>query len=503
MRVRDCFGLLFVTVLAACGGGGGASAPSLPLSSPTPTIAPAAQASVTVHLSASPVFVTLPNVGAFGGSMLLPADPAAAGTAVVITISTVVPSYVSTRLRAWHPMDAATYTPILYFTVTAQGAAVLANSPGFSISGVTPAANMEYFLSIFDPANPASNVLVGPGVANGSSLNFQLGSNALTFTDSETYEFALFGLPVTTPTPTPPPAVPFQQFPLPGNADPETITTGPDGNLWFVAGNVNNADPSYVGRMTTSGVLSTFPISYAPNGASDGIATGPDGNLWFTEGPNVARITPGGTLTEFSMGGRALPAGITVGPDDNLWVADYNAGGAVHQISTAGAVLQTFTPFGATNSVPFGITTGPDGALWMTQFALAQGGPNYIGRMTTSGSYTNFSIPAQPDDIVQGSDGNLWFGESFGSNFDRMTTSGVDTPFFIAEDASVYGIAVAPDGSFWVAELAGTLAHISISGTIIATYYIGATQGVTSVCVGPDGNIWFTEQSGEIGKLTP
>jgi len=55
------------------------------------------------------------------------------------------------------------------------------------------------------------------------------------------------------------------------------------------------------------------------------ITTGPDGNLWFTEyeGDNIGRITPNGTITEFPIPtAGSQPFGITTGPDGNLWFTE-------------------------------------------------------------------------------------------------------------------------------------------------------------------------------------
>src|SRR6266568_664231 len=62
------------------------------------------------------------------------------------------------------------------------------------------------------------------------------------------------------------------EFPVTSNSDPEGITTGPDGNLWFTEFAV-----------PTSG------------SQPHGITAGSDGNLWFTEpGANkIGRIAPG------------------------------------------------------------------------------------------------------------------------------------------------------------------------------------------------------------------
>ena len=57
------------------------------------------------------------------------------------------------------------------------------------------------------------------------------------------------------------------------------------------------------------------------------IAAGPDGNLWFTRGANapwIGRITPTGTVTQFSAGISAGSDlfGIAAGPDGNMWFAE-------------------------------------------------------------------------------------------------------------------------------------------------------------------------------------
>jgi virginiamycin B lyase len=78
------------------------------------------------------------------------------------------------------------------------------------------------------------------------------------------------------------------EFQIPtSNSSPESITSGPDGNLWFTEWGVNK-----VGRVTPSGTFTEFPIP-TPNSFPTAITSGPDGNLWFTEGQGnkIGRIT--------------------------------------------------------------------------------------------------------------------------------------------------------------------------------------------------------------------
>src|SRR5207253_493721 len=66
------------------------------------------------------------------------------------------------------------------------------------------------------------------------------------------------------------------------------------------------------------------------------------------------------------------------------------------------------------NGAPTAITAGSDGALW-----FIDQGNNAIGRITTSGSVTEFPVPTpnafspnvQPTGITSGPDGNIWFTE--------------------------------------------------------------------------------------------
>jgi len=83
----------------------------------------------------------------------------------------------------------------------------------------------------------------------------------------------------------------IKEFPVSTSAsEPDAITAGPDGNLWFTEFGANN-----IGRITTSGVVTgEFPI---PTAASEpeGITAGPahTASIWFTEfvGNKIGKIT--------------------------------------------------------------------------------------------------------------------------------------------------------------------------------------------------------------------
>jgi sugar lactone lactonase YvrE len=208
------------------------------------------------------------------------------------------------------------------------------------------------------------------------------------------------------------------EFPIPtAGITPEGITTGPDGNLWFVEQNV-----SQIGRITPSGVITKFSI---PGESFPGTTTnGPDGNLWFTEqnGNKIGRITPSGVITEFLIPTAAsVQLGITSWPDGNLWFTE-SAGNQIGRVTIAGAFTEF--PIPTAGSAPLVITTGSDGNLWFSECACTnRAGSRMIGRITTAGVITEFPIPtaaSQPSGIVAGPEGNLWFTEQLNGKIGRV-----------------------------------------------------------------------------------
>jgi virginiamycin B lyase len=155
-------------------------------------------------------------------------------------------------------------------------------------------------------------------------------------------------------------------------------------------------------------------------------------------------------------------------------------------------------------SFPLGITAGPDGALWFTEAAT-----NNIGRITTSGTISEYAIPTQPAgayNIVAGPDGNLWFTEEAGNNIGQITPTGVVTEFAVPTSASLpTAILKGPDNGLWFTEWAGNkIARSDTSGNMVEYQLpsgIGYPLGLTT---GPDGALWFTEGAitNRIGRIT-
>ncbi len=308
------------------------------------------------------------------------------------------------------------------------------------------------------------------------------------------------------------PAQTVTEFPLrKPDASAVGITAGPDGNLWFTEW---TQCCSYIGRLTTAGIITEFQIPTTIHGFFD-IAAGPDGNLWFTEwtSSRVGRITAGGVVTEFPLPDGITSSGnrIAAGSDGNLWL---NAVSSILRVSTAGVVTVFPQPEGI--GIGYGLTSGPDGNLWFTTGGFS------IGRITTDGLVTLFPLPTADFgavDITSGPDGNLWFTEGgLGGRYapprgriGRITPAGVVTEFSLPGERVPRHIAVGPDGNLWFTEYLGVIGRITTTGAITEFLipnsptpggpYTGI--GPREIVAGPDGNLWFTfDAGGKIGRMT-
>lgn len=192
---------------------------------------------------------------------------------------------------------------------------------------------------------------------------------------------------------------------------------------------------------------------------------------------------------------------ITAGPDGNLWFVELN-GNKIGRITLSGTVTEFAIP--TPGARPFGgLVAGPDGAMWFTE-----DGANKIGRITTSGSITEFTLPnanSGPSGITRGPDGNLWFVEFNGNRIGRITPAGAFTEFSIPTAASgANDITLGPDNNLWFTEYdKGKVGRITASGSITEFALPNAGSGPNEIMTGPDGNLWFTEDTGSrIGRIS-
>ena len=320
------------------------------------------------------------------------------------------------------------------------------------------------------------------------------------------------------------------------SGQPNSIASGPDGNLWFTE-SIPSADPRgaatpAIGRITTGGVVSEFTAGLPAGSRVIAITAGPDGNLWFTQdvppfsqGAAIGRITPQGIITEFSQGLDPTLglAQITLGPDGNLWFTQpsryASLAGGVGRITPRGAITEfrQGLPSGAN---PGAITAGPDGNLWFTNLVVTSQGTltSQIGRVSTGGAFASFPLDGFSSNlggITSGPDGALWFTRSdtggltfpgpTGPRIDRITTAGAVTEYRdgLSADSFPLGITQGPDGNLWFVD-SGTnrVDRITTTG-VISPFAIptGVSQSL-HIATGSDNNLWFTQfGAGQVGQV--
>jgi virginiamycin B lyase len=142
---------------------------------------------------------------------------------------------------------------------------------------------------------------------------------------------------------------------------PNSIVTGPDGNLWFAQGESNQ-----IGKINPStGVITEHNLPPGPPNTysqmPDGITVGPDGNLWFgiispvSGPPLLGKMTISGSLTEYPLtSSMLLPSSLITGPDGNIWFAAFS-GGYIGAMNTSGVLVHSYAVSGG----PEGLSVGP------------------------------------------------------------------------------------------------------------------------------------------------
>ncbi|MEI9983848.1 MAG: hypothetical protein WDN69_11925 [Aliidongia sp.] len=324
------------------------------------------------------------------------------------------------------------------------------------------------------------------------------------------------------------------EFPLPiAGSSPFGIAAGPDGALWFTEYTVNgvNGAPntaSKIGRIATTGEIIEFPLPTAA-GTPQGIVAGPDGALWFYEAgdeggtpaavpPKIGRITLDGAITEFTIPLSLNTAGpfgaaIAVGPDGALWFTvgfdDSLFQAVLGRITTDGTITEYTLSSAA--GLPVSIAAGPDGALWLALQNFAGTSPAFLARITpadaASGGGVEYPVGSAPFGVTAGPDGALWFTSPF--TLGRITTAGTLSELPYPPAGGPNGIAAGPDGALWFVEideasLDTEIGRITTGGTHAEFAVPTAGSVPQSIVAGPDGAMWFTEfAGGRIGRVAP
>jgi streptogramin lyase len=326
------------------------------------------------------------------------------------------------------------------------------------------------------------------------------------------------------------------------DSNPDSITTGPDGHIWFTefsgpgGSSFQQVGPGAVGRVNDDGSVTELVGGKTPGfdakGGPEAITTGPDGRLWFAEFLDPGRLAAviEGKVSEATAGVRpgftansspgSDPDALARGPGGTLWFTEFNDPGRLGEVVNGSfhELVAGVTKGFSVNRGPACVTAGPDGHIWFTE----QNGPGGVGRVNGDGSVTEltggvtrgFTQDARPLGITTGPDGHIWFTEQKDGvgrvNDDGTVTelTGGVTPGF-SKLSRPYFITTGPDGHIWFTEYeGGRVARINDDGTVSefaagVTPGFSARAGPTGITSGPDGRIWFAEYDrGGIGRIT-
>jgi streptogramin lyase len=290
-------------------------------------------------------------------------------------------------------------------------------------------------------------------------------------------------------------ALTITEVPVPQpSSGPTGITTGPDGNIWFT----EYYDNSIATYNISTGKIKRFHLSEV-NARPAGIVTGPDGNLWFTESlaDKIGRITTAGVITEFPLAvSGSDPIGIISGPVGKLWFTELD-NNKIAAISTQTGKIREFT-IPTLHSHPAFLAQSADGrAIWFTENTSGK-----IGVFNSRG-FQEFTLAAgaNPEGIVLGPDGNMWFTDDALSEVGNITPAGVVTTFPTLTGGAVPSrITVGPSdmgpAALWFTEMgANNIGEVTTGGVVSEFPIPTAASAVTGITLGPSNIIYFTEHT--------
>ena len=303
---------------------------------------------------------------------------------------------------------------------------------------------------------------------------------------------------------------------LPGQTTIPSITTGPDGNIWYVE---QNQQPSaQIVKMTPAGATTPYVTPSMPIS----VTAGADGDVWYsTATTSVGKIDPStGTITEYS--GLSYPSGrIIAGPDGAIYGVEYGAG-KVFRMDAFGNVSE----WNVTSNGPVDLAVASDGDIY-----VAVNGADHVAQLPFPLPASGTSLTETPvfgttgnsfNSIVSGTDGNLWLlesgvnggGNSMLASFNPGTFPSINNEYTVSTSRRYQYLVQGPESNFYMTQGGATpgnyIARVTPSGTALE-FNTGVSANAYSVwlAVGPspvapytaNAAVWFAE-SGNNGSPT-
>lgn len=288
---------------------------------------------------------------------------------------------------------------------------------------------------------------------------------------------------------------------------------GPTGNVWFT----ELYDDAVV-RVTPAGSLTTFPLSeIVKEGNPNYITVGADGALWFTvdvaqgsdTGQGIGRITTAGQVKFWPIptisGEPASLQDIAPGTGRTLWFTyDTRQSDGIGRVSLADPSAVTAFPLGHATG-PLTIVAGAGGAHWFTE---ESGGK--IGTISANGSVRTVAVPTldgRPFGLAPSPGGGYWFTEYAGNRVGQISATGkvTECPAFSRAATSPTFI-VSKDGTYWAFLTGKPSRLVSVSPDCKTRQWPlpdGPTTAPWYLASGPGGALWFTQDApAAVGQIT-
>ncbi|HEY9791457.1 MAG TPA: choice-of-anchor tandem repeat GloVer-containing protein [Candidatus Obscuribacterales bacterium] len=253
----------------------------------------------------------------------------------------------------------------------------------------------------------------------------------------------------------------------------------------------NNFQLLGIAKGTTSALNATVTsLDANHNGLDVNVANGATVNV--LGGNNTAPLFVNPTINAFNTPSQstyiATAQSICAGNDGNIWGLEPGAN-KVFKMTTSGNFTEYTIP--TANSQPTCLIQGSDGNMYGTESATTA---NKVFKLTTTGTFTEFAVTtasAKPFAICQGTDGNIYGVESNTNKVFKMTTSGTFTEFSTGVTSFVPAdICQGADGLLYVAGNGGTNQMFSM--TTGGTFTQLGAGGSNYVCHGADNCIYFS-----------
>lgn len=235
------------------------------------------------------------------------------------------------------------------------------------------------------------------------------------------------------------------------------------------------------------------------------LALGPDGNIWVALGsdnPDVARVSPDGTVTPFTATDLNSPVGIVAGPDGNMWATQTNAIVKFSPANPAGATKTTINQIGSSK----GIVVGQDGNLWTGSDAnvirIPPGNPG--GFTVIPSNVPNFSAR----ETTSSSDGTIWVANGEGNTPGVLPVSlagTAGTMVAASTTGQVNGVAAGPGGQIAYTQPNADPQRMGLinAGALAAPFLFPAPADPNGIVFGQDGAYWVAQSNPSVvGRFT-